>query len=155
MNIDEYIQLIKEKFDFLFEKHEFNVVYVREVQNRHRVFRVGLLSSVCKILFVREQGAGVSFLGTLDAPFENEMNEQWVSLMGLLGYILKEDFDWTFLDTLSYAQRIEASLSFSSSQFKPYCKQMMEMFSSLANVASWKSAYKQYVKEKVHRSILK
>jgi hypothetical protein len=152
MNIDEYAQLIKKNFYYLFEEYGFSNVYICEIHNRHKVFRVGIQSEICKILFVREQGAGVSFLGTSNAPFENEMNENWISLISLLGYILKKEFDWTFLNTLSRSQQIEASLSFSSSQFKPHTKQMIEMFSSQENVAKWKSAYKQYIKEKVRRS---
>ena len=152
MNIDEYAKLIKEKFNYLFEKYGFSDVYIREIQNHHKVFRIGLQSDVCKILFVREQGAGVAFLGTSSAPFEDEMNEEWISLISLLGYILKKEFDWTFLNTLSRSQQIEASLSFSSSQFRPYCKQITEMFSSRENIAKWKPAYKQYIKEKVRRS---
>ena len=152
MNIDEYSQLIKDNFNYLFEEYGFNVVYIHEPRSRHKVFRVGLQAEFCKILFVREQGAGVSFLGTSNAPFNNEMNENWVSLIGLLGYILRKDFDWTFLNTIPHRQRIESSLLFSSNQFRPYCGEMIEMFSSQENMAKWKPAYKQYIKEKVHHS---
>ena len=150
MNIDEYSQLIKGEFLYLFEDYGFNLVYIREIQNCFNVFRIGLQSDVCRILFVREQGAGVSFLGTLSAPFENEMNEQWVSLMGLLSYILKTEYDWSFLNAIPKSQRIQSSLSFSSKQFRPYCHQLIEMFNSKESVAKWKPAYKQYVKSKIH-----
>ena len=152
MNIDEYSQLIKDEFFYLFEEYGFKLVYIREHQNRFTVFRIGLQSNACKILFVREQGAGVPFMGPLSAPFENEVDEQWVSLIGLLSYILRIDFDWSFLNTTPQSKRIQASLSFSSKQFKPHCRQMIEMFSSQENVAKWRPVYKLYIKEKIRQS---
>jgi len=151
MNIDEYSQLIKEEFLYLFEEYHFSFVYIREHQNRFTVFRIGLQSDMCKILFVREQGAGVPFLGTLNAPFENEMTDQWVSLIGLLSYILKTDFNWSFLNNIPSSQRVQSSLSFSSKQFRPHCRQMIEMCASQESMANWKPTYKQYVKEKIRR----
>ena len=152
MNINEYSQLIKGEFSYLFDEYGFKLVFISENHDHFSVFRVGLQSDICRILFVREQGAGVSFLGTPNAPFENEMNEQWVSLIGLLGYFLNKDFDWTFLNTIPQSRRIQSSLSFSSKQFRPHCKQMIEMFTSQEIMASWKPAYKQYIKDRVHRS---
>ena len=91
-------------------------------------------------------------MGPLSAPFENEVDEQWVSLIGLLSYILRIDFDWSFLNTTPQRKRIQASLSFSSKQFKPHCRQMIEMFSSQENVAKWRPVYKLYIKEKIRQS---
>ena len=151
MEIDEYSHLIKNEFSYLFEEYGFDFVYIRENQNRFSVFRIGLQSDICKILFVREQGAGISFLGTPIAPFDDEMNGQWVTLIGLLSYILKQDFDWEFLNTVPQNQRIQSSLAFSAKQFRPKCKQMTEMFRSQKIMEKWKPAYKQYIKEKLRR----
>jgi len=151
MNIDEYSHLIKNEFSYLFEEYGFRVVYIREIQKRVSVFRIGLQSDVCKILFVREQGAGVSFLGTPNAPFDDEMNGQWVTLIGVLSYILKQDFDWDFLNTVPHNHRIQSSLAFSAKQFRPECGQLIKKFRSQEIMAEWKPAYKQYIKEKLRR----
>jgi hypothetical protein len=148
MGIVEYSQLIRDVFSFLFEDFGFSIVYSKEQKSRFKILRAGLQSDMCKILFVREQGAGVIFLGTPTAPFENEMNEQWVSSIGLLSYLLKKDIDWNFLNTIPHHKRVKASLEFSAQMIQTHFESLIGMVSSIEKMEKWKPDYQQYVREK-------
>ncbi len=152
MDIEEYTQILKKEFSFLFEKCGFSVVYSEKKLENYFVFRIGIQSNTCRILFVREQGAGVIFLGTPNAPFANEMNEQWITLIGLLGYKLNKGFDWSFLDTIPPSQRPRALLAFSAKQFEPHCSQLVEMLSSEEKMKEWLPNYWRHRRrKKAHR----
>lgn len=149
MYIDEYITIIKKEFYYLFEECEYKIVFAQEKQQQVVVFRIGIQSNVCKILFVREQGGGVIFLGHPNASFENEISDMWVSLVGALNYTMQKEFDWTFLENIPDRQkRRRAYLAFLARQFKPYCKQLTKTFHTEEKIKAWKIGYKTYIRKK-------
>ena len=147
MTIKEYLILIKKTFPYLFKKYEFKVVYSEEYRPGYGWFKIGLESKTCRILFVREQGGGIMFLGPIDAPFNNEDDDRWVVALTLLAYLLKKKWDWRFLDKLHPKDSAFAWLSYNARELEPFCGQVLEMFRSSEIIAEWKPAYKKYLRE--------
>lgn len=151
MTIEEYLTLIKENFPYLFTEFAFDVVHQEEYRPSYGWFRIGLESPICRILFAREQGAGVMLLGPFAAPFDNENDPQWVDVMGLLAFILKMEWDWSFLDNVPFKEKHKDSMAFVSRQLKPVCEEVLKMFRSPETITEWRHEYDQFIHEIARR----
>jgi len=147
MHLEEYVALIQRYFFYLFDDYGFRIVYKEEYRKGHGWFRVGIESDKVRILFVREGGGGVLFLGTLSAPFGNEDAPQWANMLHLLSFVLQETVDWRFADGVPSTERPAVILSFYAEKLYPVCAQMLSMFASQDAIASWWSAYERYLDE--------
>ncbi|RME56955.1 hypothetical protein D6779_09695, partial [Candidatus Parcubacteria bacterium] len=79
------------------------------------------------------------------APFDDEENPQWMNMMHLLSFVLKEKMDWRSAGNMAGASRVETVLSFYAEKLRPVCSQVMGMFATRETMASWYSLYEQYV----------
>jgi hypothetical protein len=146
-SIDEYSRLIQERFPYLFKEYGFRISYSKEYRLGYGWFRIGLESKKCRILFAREQGGGIMFLGAADAPFNNEDDTRWVPMLNLLAYLLNKQWDWRFLDGLPQDERVTTWLAFNAKELEPMCEQVIEMFRSTEVVAEWKPKYDEFIQK--------
>jgi hypothetical protein len=142
MLIQEFTSMIKKHFNYLFDDYGFQVTYTKEFCSDHS--SVGLESSHFRMLFHQERGGFSILVGTLDAPFDSEMNG-WVSIYNLMAYLLKREIDWSMLDNIPYSERVNIMLAVTAKEFAPLCRQTAQMFASSEVVAQWKPAYERYV----------
>lgn len=149
MTFEEYIKLIMKEYSYLFSRYKFKVVHREEY--RPGYFSVGLESDVCRILFAGEQGGGVMYLGTLDAPFRYEDDPKWVLALNLLSYLLKKEWDWSFLKGKSSSEQIVAWESFMAKEFEPVSARILDMFRSPETVAQWRPTYDEYEEERTRQ----
>lgn len=152
MSIQEFISMIEQKFPYLFDEHGFRVIYTKEFRSDHS--SVGLESSQFRMLFQQERGGFGIFVGTLDAPFDDEMNG-WVNIYSLMTYLLKREIDWSILDRSPYSEQADIMFSITAREFAPLCKQIAQMFASSDVVAQWKPVYDRYVNEEVKKLLNK
>jgi len=145
MLIKEYIEILEDEFQYLFAQHGFKVTYSEQVKPYE--YRVGFESKTCRILFVRERGEGVIFLGTPTAGFYNEDDEQWFPLLGVINYLTREKIDWDIVGEYKDEERIRPTMRLISLKFKPICAEVFGMFSSTEVITTWKSEYKQYKRQ--------
>ncbi len=142
MTLEEYVKLIMKEYSYLFSRYRFKVVHKEEY--RPGYFSIGLESDVCRILFAGEQGGGVMYLGTIDAPFRYEDHPKWVLVLNLLSYLLQKEWDWSFLKEKSPSERTAAWESFMAKEFEPVSAQILDMFRSPEVVAHWRPVYEEY-----------
>jgi len=143
MLVEEYIQIIEEEFSYLFTRYGFSVTYSEQVK-RYR-YRAGIESKICKMLFVREQGAGLIYLGPLSAPFLNEYSNQWIEIANLLMYLTHQRINWDMVNDYEGEARIRPIMKLIADKLEPFCNKVFEMFSSNEMIATWKPKYEQYI----------
>jgi hypothetical protein len=151
MNIDEYTAIITESFSFLFEEYNFNIVYRNEYRPEYDWYVIGLESPKCRIMFIREQGAGAVFIGESSSPFGNEPSGSWVSLLGILNYLRKSELDWSFVGKVPFSDQTKAGISFEANEIKPFINQILDMFVSPEAISKWKSNYNEYARKTVEQ----
>ncbi len=148
MLLEESVMLIKKFFSFLFEKHNFHAVFVKEFRPDH--YSIGLEANNCKILFYRELSGWNMFIGGSTAKFENEIGE-WVLFENLMFYLIKKEIDRSYLAGKLYDERVIASLRDTAKEFEPLSKQIIEMFRSPQVVAQWRPEYDKLIHEETQR----
>jgi hypothetical protein len=145
MFVEDYVKIIEEEFSYLFDRYGFKVVYSEQKNNNK--YRAGIESKICKILFVREQGAGVIYLGPPTAPFLNEFGNSWIEIANLIMYLTQEKIDWNKVDKYKGENRIRPIMKLLANIFEPHCPKALEMFSSNEMIARWRPMYKQYIRQ--------
>ena len=145
MLIKEYIEIIQDEFPYLFTLYGFKVTYSEQVKPYE--CRVGVESETCRMLFVRERGEGVIFLGHLTVGFYNEDNDEWMSLVGMINYLTRKKIDWSLINEYRDEERIRPGMRLVSQKFEPLCAEMLEMFDTNEKISTWKPKYKQYKRE--------
>jgi hypothetical protein len=154
MLVEEYIQIAKEAFPYLFDEYGFKLVYSYQGEGRDLGrYAFGIESAIyrMRILFSRQQGAGMIYFGQLTAPFANEYSYLWIVNDGnLLMYLNRQRVDWSELDPYTDEDHIRPGFQLISRLFKPHCPGVLEMFSSEEAIATWKPQYEQYI-DKAYR----
>jgi hypothetical protein len=150
MTIEEYLMVINAKFPYLFKDHGFRVIYTKEFRPDHNVIGVG--SASFRILFEQERGGFSVFVGTSDASFD-EKKTDWVNLHSLIIYLLKREIDWSPLDKAPYPEQMDIMFSITAKELASLYKQVAEMFRSRHEMAQWKPAYDQYLRERIRQRL--
>lgn len=145
MLVDEYIHIIKDEFPYLFSKYAFKIVH-SEQERRYR-YNAGIESEIYKVrmLFSRQQGAGVFYLGPLSAPFANEYSYQWITMANLLMYLSHKRINWDVVSKYKDEDSIRPVMQLLSEKFEVFCPKVLDMFSSAEVIAVWKPSYEQYI----------
>ncbi len=153
MDIDAYIQLIKDLFPFLFSDYGFVISYKLAYRPDQDWYAVGLESAANRVLFVREQGGGSMAIGHCASPFGNNptIGGQWFQAMSLLGFLLQKEWDWSFLKDLPLKDLPRSSMAFSAKEMRPYFGKMLEMVRSPEAISKWKPEFDRYLEESVKK----
>ena len=168
MLVEEYIQIAKEEFPYLFDEYGFRIVYTYQGEGRDLGrYDFGIDSDIYKmrIRFSREQGGGVIDFGPLSASFYHKRilpkefggpPYEWVALENLLWYLNRRRIDWSELEGYQDEDRIRPVFRLSSRLLKPHCPRVLEMFSSAEAIAAWKPQYEEFIdQERLKRERLK
>lgn len=148
MSVEEYIQIAKDIFPYLFERYQFKVVYLYQGQERDiGRYAFGMESDVfnMKILFSRQRGAGGIYFGPSSAPFANEDSNLWINEGNLLWYLQGQKVDWSELDKYKEEDRIRPAFQLISKILVQHCPQIFHMFSSVEAIAAWKPKYDEFI----------
>ncbi len=161
MQIEEYIQIAKEEFPYLFEEYGVKVVFKEEGEGRdwgRDAF--GLESDMYKmrIFFSQRGGGNRIFFGPLSASFyvddpypkEFGIPYEWVGLPNLLWYLNRQDIDWSELEqAIKKDPRGKdwdrVSFRLQSRLLRPHCPRILEMFSSPEAIAAWKPQHDEFI----------
>ena len=148
MNVEEYINVAKDEFPYLFNNYGFELAF--SLQEKTWRFAFGIESKVyqMRMLFSRQQGAGTIYLGPNLAPFNNEYSDlYWFTMGNILIYLDRKRIDWSQLDRFKGDDRIRPVFRFISKKFASHCPSVFRMFSSEAEIASWRPEFEQYIEE--------
>lgn len=151
IDIKTYVDLVEKHFSFL-KNCGFRIVYQNEYRPGYGWFRIGMESASARILFVRERGAGVLFIGPLFAPFHDEENPLWINIVQLLSFILKEKINWSLAENMKEGERVEAVFSFYAEKLRPVCNQVLSMFATQEAITSWYPLFEQWRKTSIAHS---
>ncbi len=160
MLVEEYIQIAKDEFPYLFDEYGFKVVHTYQGEGRDRGRNAfGLESDMYKmrILFSRRGGGNIIYFGPMSASFYDDPSSytsgvpyyEWVDIARLLVYLNRQHIDWSELERAREKDRKEKSqmrLSFKlqSRLLKPHCPRILEMFSSPEAIAAWKPQHDEF-----------
>jgi len=159
MLVDEYIQIAKDEFPYLFEQDfKFLYKYQGEMRDLGR-FAFGIESANyhMRILFSRQQGGGMIYFGPLTAsfyaeyPYPKELSYpyEWVEIAKLLRYLNQKPLDWSVLDRYQGEDQIRPSFHLISQSLMHHFPGVLEMFSSADAIDKWKPQYQEFF-HKVH-----
>lgn len=158
MLVKEYIQIIKGEFPYLFSQYGFEFTH-SEQEKKYR-YKAGIESKIynMKLMFSRQQGGGVFYLGPQSASFHVEypypkelgIPYEWVTMDHLLIYLTRQRFNWDVVSQYEGEDRIRPVMRLLSEKFESFCPKAFEMFSSKEAMETWKFDY-----EKVLDQILK
>ncbi len=156
MLVEEYIQIAKDEFPYLFDVSGFKILHTYQGEGRDRGrYAFGIESDMYKmrILFSRQQGGGLINFGPLSASFyaeypypkEFSYTYEWVEISNLLWYLNRQHMDWSEVERYQEEDRIRPSFQLTSRLLKPHFPGALEMFSSAEAIAAWKPQYEEFI----------
>lgn len=144
----EFTEKVETIFDYLFNEHDFVLVFTREETKRSGYCLLGLQNAVCRIVIYKTWSEGNLWIGPLNAAFDWDL-EGFYSGRALLMFILKQDFQ---LPDFKALRSTEAQLRNLSDQLEPHVKALLNLFEE-ASFGNWQDSYKTFV-DKQERQIV-
>ncbi len=147
MLVEEYIQIAKEEFPYLFNEYGFKVVHTYQGEGRDRGrYAFGIESDLYKmrIFFSRQVASGIIYFGPSSALFFDQHFE-WVDIANLLWYLNRQKIDWSEVLRYQEEDSIRPDFRLQSRLLKPHCPKIFEMFSSPEAIAAWKPQHDEFI----------
>jgi len=146
----DFFEKIKQKFSYLFDLYEFEVIYSKSTQGGQHSLII-LESKDCRIKFYRSSGEANLLFGTLSAPigWEDVIDgiRYWYYVLGLIDFVQKNPVNAKeLLNRARTSPTEEQQLAELSAKLKPICEQIIVLFKG-DNIKQWIGEYEQFEKE--------
>lgn len=136
----EFTEKVETIFDYLFNEHDFVLVFTREETKRSGYCLLGLQNAVCRIVIYKTWSEGNLWIGPLNAAFDWAL-EGFYSGGALLMFILKQDFQ---LPDFKEFHSTEIQLQNLSDLLKPNVEELLDLFKE-SKLDSWQKEYKTFM----------